>query len=448
MTNADMHAFHLSMQALLGGGANPNAQYTIPETQITVSPLTWAIICSHNITDNSKYGYPSLGIEYLLNAGANPLLFGPDEPASALLTSVPEDLKKCNKPGACKPEDVERKVDQLFDAGDASARPDLPAWRDVWVAQEGWYIDSAGAWLEKPKDYSPQGNPWITKGKDYVCERAQEGVAGVLQGRAEQAADEQYKQQYPLHVAVAANDLATARKLIESEKHDVNVKDDKGLTPLQVAMTCDPRISGWTCWPRIKNEMAEYLISKGAKVNLMAPVSGATETNGTYTLLHEAAFRGLTTLVKLFIEAGADVDAVYSSSRGTFTPLVSAARCDFRLSAGDESLNSTVAALLDAGASPLPFGVDKPTTATMAIINLSDDKLEKLCSVEVGACKEEEVKELVDEWRSSSHSGSCPDTYFQIWKAQEKAASSAKSGGGNKGAAGGSAGRKMLQLRD
>ena len=245
-----------------------------------------------------------------------------------------------------------------------------------------------------------------------------------MQVTTEEAAYEQYKKEYPLHVAVAGNKIATAKKLIESGEHDVNEEDDEGLTPLQVAMTCDPMAGGWQCWPRLEKEMAEYLISQGAKVNLRVPDAGDT-LNGTYTLLHEAAFRGLADLVRLLIKGGANVNAVYSSERGTFTPIVSAARCDFRLSAGDESLSSTVAALLAAGANPLPFGADNPTTATMAT-NLADEKLDKECSVKVGACKEEEVKQMVDKWRGGDHSGSCPDTWFEIWKAQEKAAANAQ----------------------
>jgi ankyrin repeat protein len=419
------------MQSLLGAGANPNALYTIPETKTTVSPLTWAITCSQNITDNAKYGFPTLSIEYLLDAGADPLIFGKDKPASALF-QMPEELKKCNKPGTCKPEDVQGKVDALFDDFDSSW--DTAWWRNVWVAQEGWYVDYSGQWKKKPADFVLEGRPWLTRGKDYICEKAREGVKGELQRRAEEAEEQQYKEKYPLHIAVAANDLATVKKLLENGKYDVNGKDDRGLTALQVAMTCDIKRSGWTCWPRIEDNMAEYLISKGAKVNLMAPVSGADQiTKGTYTLLHEAAFRGLTTLVKLFIKAGADVNAVYYSParQQEFTPLGSAARCDFRLSTGDgpgaDSTNSTIKALLDAGANPLPFGPNKPTTANMSS-HLGGDRLSKECSTKVGACKEGEVKELVDKWKSSSHSGSCPDSWFELWKAQEKAAAT-KSGG-------------------
>ena len=196
--------------------------------------------------------------------------------------------------------------------------------------------------------------------------------------------------------------------------------------------------------------MAEYLISKGAKVNLKAPVSGASQAKGTYTLLHEAAFRGLTGLAKLFIKAGADVDAVYTSPsrQQEYTPLMSAARCDFRLSMGDNpgaaSTNGTIKALLEAGANPLPFGISKPSTAVMSS-HLGGDKLSNTCSgLKVGACKEAEVKQLVDKWMNNSHSGSCPESWFEIWKAQEKAAAAAKPGAPNKTV---TAGRRLLKVR-
>ena len=359
---------------------------------------------------------------------------------------MPADFKKCDKPGTCKPQDMRANLKALFDKIDSSW--DTAWWRNVWVAQEGLYIDSSGNWQKKPANYVLERSPWLTKGKDYACEQARDRVKSELQRRADEAGENQYTQKYPLHVAVAANDLATARKLLESKKHDVNEKDNQGLTDLQVAMTCDIKRSGWTCNPRIEENMAEYLISKGVKVNLKAPVSGASQVKGTYTLLHEAAFRGLTGLVKLFIKAGADVNAVYysPSRQQEYAPLMSAARCDFRLSMGDnpgaDSTNGTIKALLEAGANPLPFGLSKPSTAVMSS-HLGGEKLSSTCSLKVGACKEAEVKQLVDKWKSSSHSGSCPDSWFEIWKAQEKAAA-AKPGVPSKTV---TAGRRLLKVK-
>ena len=134
---------------------------------------------------------------------------------------MPAEFKKCDKPGTCKPQDVQAKLNALSDQDDSSW--DTSYWRKVWLAQEGWYIDYwSGKWQKKPANYVPEETTWLTKGKEYACEQARNGVNSELQRRADDAAENQYTQKYPLHVAVAANDLATVKKLIDSKKHDVN----------------------------------------------------------------------------------------------------------------------------------------------------------------------------------------------------------------------------------
>jgi hypothetical protein len=256
----------------------------------------------------------------------------------------------------------------------------------------------------------------VKRGKSYTCSSAVEYLKSEISRRKEAAEAERYARAYPLHVAVVANNLTAVKALLSSGKSDVNAKDDKGVTPLQAGMACS-NTDSW-CWPQVEPEVAEYLVSKGANVRLdVYPGSG-------YTLLHKAAFHGLTRLVKALLKGGADPNAVYYAEddkqrTDPQTPLTRAAYCDFRRSTNDgpgkDSTHGTIQALLDAGAKLLPFGKDKPLTSYFNVPSNAEK------CVKIGACSEAQLRTLMKYFQS----GTCPTSFELVWRLQEKQAAAA-----------------------
>jgi hypothetical protein len=215
--------------------------YTLPADNSStsaevVSPLTWAITCGHvtgNVT-GLTLGSNEWGIRQLLQGGANPLLFGPEKPAAALV-KMPEEIRRCHQLGVCSAEEVRVGVRNLLLAGTetVTAGGGPAVYEQVWTAQEGNYIAQSGEWVKKNGSEPTGSERDVCEIADmfYQTEVKVEEVAGL---------DAKYSQAFPLHVAVANNELATVQQLLSSVKHDVNEKDDLGFTPLQVGLSCNP----------------------------------------------------------------------------------------------------------------------------------------------------------------------------------------------------------------
>jgi ankyrin repeat protein len=241
----------------------------------------------------------------------------------------------------------------------------------------------------------------------------------------------QYRQKYPLHVAVANNDLATAQQLLASGQYDVNGKDSEGFTPLQLGLSCFP-YGGSNCASNMDAATAAFLIGKGAEARVLSPIYPDFKTTADYTLLHTAAFRGRRDLVDVLLKGGALADinlSYYDVNVETrLTPLMSAAwgcYTNYDSPFGNISTNGTIKLLLESGADPLPFGTATPPLTVM--IKIPNQQLRK-CGEVVGSCNAEEVKRLVQEWKTQGSDRSCPDSWLMLWEAQEQAAAAAKGG--------------------
>lgn len=411
-----------SLYYLLAAKADPNALYRDPNSKQLHTPLTWALTCKQrNAAKAGAMGYADSSIVPLIDAGANPIARGPAQPAGALLT-VPTNLRACSKPKACTPAEVTKRTDVAV----AQGQLDASLWKYLWAAQEGMYVDSRGG-LKRRVAASGEGTPdWVKKGRAYVCQTAQTSLTQETAAAAAKERLDSYQARYPLHYAAAGNNLEAVKKLLASGKLSVDGKDDRGLTPLQAGMDCSPVVAtGKSCWPRITTPTAELLVSKGAKVKLDV----YPKARPGYTLLHDAASHGLTSLVQVLLQAGADPNAVWvdPATKTATTPLMSAATCDPLRSTGEgpgfrESTSSTVKALLAAGARPLPFGPSKPLTLAFGY---NSNEWVKKCSSRVGACSPAVAEELVGKWPLPK--GTCREAWYLMWRAQEQAVAGARS---------------------
>jgi Ankyrin repeats (3 copies)/Ankyrin repeats (many copies) len=144
---------------------------------------------------------------------------------------------------------------------------------------------------------------------------------------SDRAATTQAAEPDALHTAAADHDLIQLKRLLETGTLDVNARNAAGFTPLHVAFLSLGRVLGHPANPLMADIVA-YLLAKGADPNL--PFSFNAEP--AYTVLHFAAFDGNMVLVPMLVAAHANPNA--KDTRG-FTPMHSAARCDFRLSCDD-----------------------------------------------------------------------------------------------------------------
>lgn len=238
----------------------------------------------------------------------------------------------------------------------------------------------------------------VAKSTEKACSYAKESVEWASQRRDDDVARASYAAKYPLHAAVAANNITEVKSLIENHAVDVNAVDDKQLTPLQYGLDCDALERGVAegyCGARITQSTADYLVNKGANVRLDFAVRGEVQCG--FTLLHYAASRGSTDLVKLLLKARADPNAVWVhkdgegqivEKEGSYTPLVLAAQCvSCKVRYGSFPTADTCEVLLKAGANPVIPGSGKPATFAFTLpehLQVLVSELQR-CN-KVGAC--------------------------------------------------------------
>ncbi len=153
----------------------------------------------------------------------------------------------------------------------------------------------------------------------------------------------------PLHLAASVGDPETIRLLLDAGA-DVNIgSDDYGVGVL-----------GWaTCFHRVREDVADYLLSRGARLNLWTAIaldrvdelrkmisldpsllaSRMTRNQHRRTALHHAAAKNRPGMVRLLLELGADSNA--SDATGA-TPLTTASQ--------ENADPAIISALIEAGA--------------------------------------------------------------------------------------------------
>lgn len=136
--------------------------------------------------------------------------------------------------------------------------------------------------------------------------------------------------------AAAVGDVDTLAELLDADPSLVSAVADDGFTPLHLAVF-------------FRNPAAaRLLVARGA------PLEAVADNPMRVRPLHSAAASGDTEVVRLLVEAGADVDA---TQEGGFTPLHAVAQN------GDDE---AVEILLEAGANPVPLTADGRTPERMA----------------------------------------------------------------------------------
>ncbi|GMI66472.1 tetratricopeptide repeat 10 [Hibiscus trionum] len=152
------------------------------------------------------------------------------------------------------------------------------------------------------------------------------------------ASGKYYNGRNALHVAALSGQTHVLKYLVGELKLDVNVKDDKGDTPLICAIA------------QKHFPTAVYLIDNGSNLNAM--------NNEGFTALHFAAVKGPKKLLQLLIARGAEVDA----NAATVTPLQLAVV---------EAKSDSVKVLLENNANPNTISDDYPCPLVIAIAKVS-----------------------------------------------------------------------------
>jgi hypothetical protein len=123
-----------------------------------------------------------------------------------------------------------------------------------------------------------------------------------------------------LAMAICKNDLEGATRLIDTQKLDVNAKNARGITPLEVASR-----SSTVYWQHgFRPKMVKMLLDRGANANILFSTGE--------TALTLAALFCEEEIVKLLVEGGADVNFLNVAKHSA---IYMAEGRDFRLCHGD-----------------------------------------------------------------------------------------------------------------
>lgn len=151
---------------------------------------------------------------------------------------------------------------------------------------------------------------------------------------------------FPLNAAAYHRNRTAVEHLLKRIAHaDVNRPDEKGMTPLMIALSRYPATSGPGPYAPASKAIIDALIAAGATLggeSVLSPKYSASGPDGN-TVLHLAAQAGLKSVVEWALGKGAAIDARNQAGR---TPL------DLALASKGPGAAETAALLKDKGAQP------------------------------------------------------------------------------------------------
>ena len=183
------------------------------------------------------------------------------------------------------------------------------------------------------------------------------------------------------------------RRAIELDHADPNERDADGVPAIAIGLL--KRSVYWHKADERAVEVARYLFSHGADPNARFRYGGHQDI----TALHIAAYDGDVRLVRLLVDAGAEVNTARDDGA---TPLHAAARCDFRLSCDDcgtSGARPTLELLVAHGGD-----LRKKTSAGRDVLSTVPTP----CAEHPELCEPERLES------ASWYSGTCKQTYVWI----------------------------------
>jgi len=248
---------------------------------------------------------------------------------------------------ATRPPEVERTINAILDAAEHGRADELARLLDSHPD----LIDARGGNFQKQTALHKAA--WQCSGEPATQQGQRACVRLLLEHGADVGVRDYGDNAYPLHFAVESADFEIVEMLVEAGSDVIGEGDDHQLGVL-----------GWaTCFRQVRQDVGEYLLRHGAKVNLWAAIAldraddvrafvtrepsllqAHMSRNEHYrTPLHHAAAKNRPNMVRLLLELGADPHATDATGA---TPLTTAA---------SENADASIGSMLQQAGAKLDF---------------------------------------------------------------------------------------------
>jgi ankyrin repeat protein len=246
-----------------------------------------------------------------------------------------------------RPPEVERTINAILDAAERGRADELARLLDIHPD----LIDARGGNFQKQTALHKAA--WHCSG-DPGTRRGQQACVRLLLERGADVGVRDYGDNaYALHFAAESADFETVEMLVEAGSDVIGEGDDHRLGVL-----------GWaTCFQRAREDVAEYLLRHGAKLDLWSAIAldrtddvralvtrepslltaRMSRSEHYRTPLHHAAAKNRPKIVRLLLDLGADPNATDATGA---TPLTSAA---------SERADASIASMLEQVGAQLDF---------------------------------------------------------------------------------------------